>query len=194
MISARIECSAKTLKELGLHKEPVSYGTPGVEPFFSWYAHLFHLDRKKCLLFVNCLTRYPVVALYLSRKEIRYLNAILGESLKPQLAREGVPDGTTMKFLEHLYRPEITKSNNRSIIGTAVDYQRQLFSQLDNPHWTDKLQTQTDISLLLARTPILVMKEDSFPYSVFKKQLAERYGETGNFPRAPFESQLRVLH
>ena len=84
-INARIECSAKTLKELGLQKEPVGYGNFEVDPFFCWYAHLIFLNRKKCLLFINALTRYPVLAVDLSRKEIRYLNAMLGESLKPQL-------------------------------------------------------------------------------------------------------------
>lgn len=109
----------------------MGYGNLEVDPFFCWYAHLFYLNRKKCLLFVNALTMYPVLAADLSRKEIHYFNAMLGESLKPQLYDEGVSEDVISKFLEHLYKPEISKSKNRSIIGTAVDYERLIRAHLE---------------------------------------------------------------
>lgn len=181
IINSRIECSAKTLKELGLSKEPVGYGKLEVDPLFSWYAHLLYLNRKKCLLFVNTLTRYPVLAIYLSRDEIRNINTILGENLRLQLYAEGVSDDVVAKFLEHLYRPEISKSKNRSIIGTAVEFERMIDTHLRYSPKNRCAKTQTDMSRRLARTPILAMKPGPFPYKVFSDQLLLRYGETGQF-------------
>jgi hypothetical protein len=181
IINARIECSAKTIKELGLNKEPLGYGNLEVDPLFCWYAHLFYLNRKKCLLFVNTLTRYPVLSVELSRKEIQNFNAVLGESLKAQLFDEGVSDEVIAKFLQHLYRPEISKSKNRSIIGTAVDYERLIRAYFEYPTDPRGPITQTQMSLRLARTPILSMRPDPFPYKVFSAQLQSRYGETGHF-------------
>lgn len=181
MINARMECSAKTLKELGLEKEPVGYGSLEVDPFFCWYAHLFYLNRKKNLLFVNSLTRYPVLAVEISRKEIHYLNAVLGESLKPQLHDEGVSDYVISRFLEHLYKPEISKSKNRSIIGTAVDYERLIRAHLEYSPAYHQGGTPTQMSLRLARTPILAMRPHPFPDQVFSAELLRRYGETGHF-------------
>jgi len=181
IINSRIECSAKTLRELGLSKQPVGYGKLEVDPFFSWYAHLLYLNRRKCLLFVNTLTRYPVLAIYLSRDEIRNANAILGENLKIQLYAEGVSGDVIAKFLEHLYQPEISKSNNRSIIGTAVEYERVMDAHLSYSPENRRAKNQTEMSLQLARTPILAMKPEPFPYKVFSDQLLKRYGETGHF-------------
>jgi len=194
IINARIECSAKTLKELGLHKEPVGYGTLEVDPFFCWYSHLTLLDCKKCLLFVNALTRYPVFVLKVSRKEIQHFNALLGESLKPQLYDEGVSDKIIHKFLEHLYQPEISKSKNRSIIGTAVDYERLIRAHLEHSPPNTQAKTQTEMSLRLARTPIVSMRPDPFPNEVFCAELFRRYGETGHFRFDPIATKPSSLH
>jgi hypothetical protein len=181
VINARIECSAKTLKELGLSKEVVTHGTLDVDPFFSWYCHFFFLNRKKCLLFVNTLTRYPVLAINLSRKEIKQLNSVLGETLRIQLLEEGVPDNVIDQLLLHLYKPEISKSKNRSVIGTAVTLEKDLRAHLQFAPYDVRAKTQIEMSLLLARTPICSMKPDPFPERCFSNELLKRYGETGHF-------------
>jgi hypothetical protein len=187
--NARIECSVKTLKELGLHKDPVGYGRIEVDPFFCWYAHLLYLNRKKCLLFVNVLTRYPVLAVNLSREDIQDFNAVLGESLKPQLRDEGVSEGAINRFLEHLFRPEISKSSNRSIIGTAVEYERMIrdYTVYSDAHHFPI--TEAQISMRLARIPILSMKPEPFSYKVFSSELKRRYGDSGRFDFDPFSKK-----
>jgi hypothetical protein len=190
-INARIECSVKTLKELGLQKEPIGYGNLDADPFFCWYSHLFYLNREKCLLFVNVLTRYPVLVVGVSRIEIRYSNALLCESLMLQLHDEGVSNEIICKFIQHLYRPEISKSKNRSIIGTSVDYERLIRAHLEYSPDHTMPQTQTQMSLRLARTPVLSMEPDAFPYKVFSGELLKRYGETGHFRFDPVAMKPR---
>lgn len=178
ILPARIECSLKTLKEIGLHKEPVGYGFAEVDPFFCWYAHLFYLDHKKCMLFINALTRYPVIALAISRKEIFHLNYLLGETLRTQLAYKNVPQEIIMKFLEHLYRPELCKSKNRSIIGTAVDYEYHIKAHLDHASEERIAKSQEQLSSIISKIPCSILKYDD-PSTAFRNELEKRYGQTG---------------
>jgi len=179
---SRIECSAKTLKELGLGKEAIGYGETEVDPFFTWYCHLFFIDRKKCLLFVNALSRYPIFRFYVNRQDIRRLNELLQETLEAAMREEGVPDTVISQVIQPLSNPNISKSKNRRIIGTAVEYQRLIFAGFEAPY--GQLGEMSDLreSLYMARTPIVAMKPDCFPYSVFREELQKRYGETGRFP------------
>lgn len=193
-MQSRIECSAKTLKELHLDRDSVEYGDANENPFFSWYCHLFYFNRKKNLLFVNVLTRYPVLAIELSRNEIQSLNVILERHLRVQLLREGVSENVTTRFLEHLASPTIAKSKNRSIIGTAVEYERLLRAYIEYSPESDPQYTQTDMSLELARTPIVAMKPEPFPYHVFSNELLKCYGESGNFKHDVHSRRQNPVH
>jgi hypothetical protein len=134
-----------------------------------------------------------VIAVELSRKEIRHFNAILGETLKVQLHDEGVSERVIIKFLAHLYQPEISKTKNRSIIGTAVDYERLIHSHVEYSPVYVQAKTQTELSIKLARTPILAMKPDPFPYKVFSAELFKRYGDTGHFDYEPIPVKPYLL-
>jgi len=187
-----MECSNKVLKELGLAKHSIGYGAVSADPFFTWYVQLFNVGEEKCLVFVNLLTRYPVIALNLTEDEIRNLNAVLGECLKLQLAAEGVSTSLVHKFLEHLYQLEISKSNNFSIIATASHLQKYLFRHLECRNSGSTALSETDVSLELARYPILNLKEgEKFPHKAFREELLKRYGTTGKFPfEVPTNSEL----
>jgi hypothetical protein len=191
---ARLECSIKVLGELGLKKEPLGYGDPAVDPFFAWYVHLFHYERKKSLVFVNCRTRYPIIAPFVTRDEIRALNIILAQHLRAALIAEGVTDAVISKFLVHLSSPEISKSNNRSVIRSSAEYERLIFAILENPYHPGGIYTQTEMSLRLARTPILTLKPNHFPYSAFSSEILRRYGETGHFRFDPIAMKPAPLH
>jgi len=166
------------LKILNIEPKKVGYGVFETDPFFTWYAHLFYYDRRKCLIFVNALTRYTVTIPGLKVDEIRQPNKLLCESLKIQLACEGVPEGIIRKFLEHLYMPELTKSKNKSIIGTAVESQRHIEFYLEG----GRIINEVEMGMKLSRIPTPVMKPDCFPHTVFKNELLSRYGQTGKFP------------
>lgn len=192
IIPSHIECSAKVLKELGIPNQKVGYGSFEVDPFFCWYAHLFYLQGKKSLLFLNSLTRYAVVALDQPRSEIRLINAVLGDNLQCILNREKVPADVIKKYVEHLYQPEITKSKNRSVIGTAVDFEFQLKCILENS-CPSELKTQADLSIELSRTPINKLPEH-FPHDFMRKELLKRYGQTGEFAHDPWQKPEETLH
>jgi hypothetical protein len=177
----QIECSAKTIKELGLPKQSLDYGDPEIDPFLSWYCHLILINRKKHLLFINTASRYPVFTDAVSRAEIKDLANVLAAAIKLQLKEEGVSDELTCGLIRDLANPKITKSNNRSIIGTAVDYERLLWGYFDPSLEPYNPPGSTVMGLILARTPILKMIPDCYPHRVFREQFRVRYGETGHF-------------
>lgn len=184
-LAAQIECSAKTMKELGISKQSIDYGNSDLDPFFCWYCHLFFMNRTKHLLFVNALSRYPVVTNEVTRKEIRNLDALLAFALTLQLQQEGVSHEVNHRITEDLASPKISKSNNRTIIGTAVEYERLLWAYLEySPHHR-RPETPTQMGLKLARTPMVKMRPEPFPYRVFSDQLLARYGDTGHFDFNP---------
>ena len=70
---SRIECSTKILKELGFRREDIVPSPTDLDPFSTWYAHLFYYQRRKCIILVNYLTRYPLLIPNLKRDQIKQL-------------------------------------------------------------------------------------------------------------------------
>ena len=90
--------------------------------------------------------------------------------------------------------PELSKSKNRSIIGTAVDFEQLTKTFLTQYEIESRDVTQTEMSLKLSRVPILVMKPESFPYRAFSEELKKRYGKTGKFAHEMPRARVETLH
>lgn len=182
---AIFHCSSKVLKELGVRNEQIENGDGVVDPFFCWYVHLFSLHRKKCLLFVNVLTRYPVFVPNVKRAEIRTLDALLATHLEVQLVDEGVSRACISSVIMPLCSSKIAKSNNRSVIGCAVEFERQIMAYLFYAQKEETPITASALSLRLARVPISSLRPSFFPYLLFRDELMSRFGETGHFTSDP---------
>jgi hypothetical protein len=183
--TSQIHCSARTLKEIGLPPKSVGYGDPETDQFFCWYCNLLYINRKKHLMFVNAATRYPLLSAEVTRTDIRSLNSVLAFSLVLQLRDEGVSHDVIHHLTSDLANPILAKSNNRSIIGTAVEYERMMWAYLAPSAHARTPETPTQMGLKLARVPIPKMRPDPFPYRVFRDQLLARYGDTGHFDFNP---------
>lgn len=181
MNTSRLECSHKTLKEMGLEKQSLEYGSPDVDRLRCWYCHLFLLENQRCLLFINCLTRYPLVRFFVAPQEFRFLSKLLQDSLVDVLREEGVNDDVLFQLYKLFDNPEIAKSKNRSIIGTAVDFEFLINSYLYNPRGNPLPAHDRLLSLKLARTPISALKPFIFPHRALQEELERRFGESGHF-------------
>ena len=190
----QIHCSARTLKELGLPPKSVDYGDPDADQFFCWYCNLIFINRKKHLIFVNMATRYPVLSEEVTRRDMRSIDAVLAFSLVLQLQDEGVAHEVIHNLTSDLAKATLAKCNNRSIIGTAVEYERMMWAYLEySPHRRSP-ETPTQMGLKLARVPIVKMRPEPFPYRVFREQLLARYGNTGHFDFDPISLKPTCLN
>ena len=48
-----IRCTLKLQKEMGFKKSDLREDEPVFSYLGSWHANLIHIDRRKCILFVN---------------------------------------------------------------------------------------------------------------------------------------------
>ena len=96
------------------------------------------------------------------------------------LKLEGVSEQVRELYCRQFQNGKYGKSSNRSVIGTAVEYERMLKDHLSYAS-TKSYTKQEDLSRYLARTPLIGPK--LWPHKAMKEALLERFGETGEFPR-----------
>jgi len=145
-------------------------------------------------MFVNTATRYPLLSDEVTRTDIRSLDAVLAFRLVLQLQDEGVSQHVIHHVTSDLANPTLAKSNNRSIIGTAVEYERMMWAYLAPSAHSQTPETPTQMGLKLARVPIPKMRPEPFPYRVFRDQLLARYGDTGHFDFNPVSLQRNCFN
>jgi hypothetical protein len=190
----QILCSTRTLKEIGVPPKSIGYGDAETDQFFCWYCNVLFINRKKHLMFVNAATRYPLLSEQVTRDDIRSLGAVLAFTLVLQLKEEGVSHDVIHKVTSDLANPTLGKSNNRSLIGTAVEHERMMWAYLEpSPHRRTP-ETPTQMGLKLARVPMLKMRPEPFPYRVFRDHLLARYGDTGHFDFNPISLKTDLFH
>ncbi len=77
-----IRCTKKLQKEMGLKKIELSQTEPKFSYLGSWHANLIHIDRKKCVLFVNDKTLFNFIVPDVSRSQIKGLSGLFRDYLE----------------------------------------------------------------------------------------------------------------
>ncbi len=84
-----------------------------------WNAHLFFIERKKCLIFVNSLTHYSVFIPAVLKKDLKQINNLFFNRLTEQLINDGVIH--QQNEIETIWKPTdlcfYKTNNNKSAIG-----------------------------------------------------------------------------
>ncbi len=91
-----IRCTQKLQKEMGLKKSDLREDEPAWSYLGSWHANVIHIDRRKCILFVNDTTLFNFIAPDVGRVQIRelgtlfrgYLQCVLGEKVSMSQRKE----------------------------------------------------------------------------------------------------------
>lgn len=95
------------------------------EPVFSylgsWHANLIHIDRRKCVLFVNDKTLFNFIAPDISRGQIRSLANLFIEFLECVLSEENISDSAIMKIMTEYERVGYAKTNSKRVLGSMND-------------------------------------------------------------------------
>ena len=116
-----LRCTGKLQKELGLKKAQLT----DIEPRFSflgpWHANLIHINRRKCVLFVNDRTLFNFLVPDVSRSEIRKLGDLFRNYLQTVVASEGISSAARARIQEEYSDVGYAKSNDRSVLGSMTD-------------------------------------------------------------------------
>lgn len=118
-----LRCTQKLLVEL---KTKPTVGGSSEDPFWCWHGNVFNIDRRKCVLLTNDLTRYAILIPALKKRDFESFGLVFGQSLFKNLLHEGIPQSQIETVLESLQIIQYEKTNNRSVIGTMNEQRHQL--------------------------------------------------------------------
>ncbi len=116
-----IRCTQKLLKEMGLKKGDLAVSEPRFSFLGSWHANLIHIDKRKCVIFVNDKTLFNFIAPDVTRAEIKNLNILFTEYLICVLSEEGIADAVKEKITEEYREINYSGTNSRSVLGSMND-------------------------------------------------------------------------
>lgn len=171
-----IRITQKLQRELGIKGTDMVEDEVSVEAFREWYAHVFILNRKKQVIFVETQTLFSFCVPNLSRKDIRKrFSEIFEKGLGKALYIEGVSGKVVSKIME-LSRGKIIfgKTKSRRTIGAMnefVKHHKFSFYYQDRPM---EVQDKYNRYMPMHGFPN-GPKDYQFPIYVFAKILKEQY-------------------
>jgi len=120
---AILRCTKKLLSEL---KENTSDSKDLFSDIISWHANLLRIDRRKCVLFTHDTTLYSFFVHGLKKPDFENVREVFRQNLLKSLIVEEIPQKQIETFLETTRDIRISKSNNRSVLGSMNDLAFQL--------------------------------------------------------------------
>ena len=117
-----IRCTQTLLKELGTPKAELVEKAQDPGLVGDWYANLFRVDRRKCILFTNARTLYAFVVLAVRKDMLRALEEFSCTLLEDNLGAEGFAERTIKLVLDAHRELEIGKTKSKSVLGSMNDY------------------------------------------------------------------------
>jgi hypothetical protein len=121
-----IHLTQKLQKEIGLKPTDLVQTDESNVPFAEWYAHVFLIDRKKHVMFVERQTLFSFTCENVSRKDLRErLPELFEKRLGKALFVEGA-SGEVIKAVMDACRGEVryAKTQNRQMIASTTEFIR----------------------------------------------------------------------
>ncbi|PJN54345.1 hypothetical protein PAEVO_10660 [Paenibacillus sp. GM2FR] len=92
-----------------------------VAPFLSWHVNIYILNKRKHIVFVNDLARLAIIIDGIRTGQLERLKDKFMLTFREYLLREGVNDTLINRYLEYCTEVVISKTNNRSVLGTMKE-------------------------------------------------------------------------
>jgi len=160
----KIHCTAKLKDFLNPLVETDSFDISEV-----WNAHLFYLNRKKCICFLNKETLYAIVLFDVLKKDLKNIKSLFVKSLIQQLYSDGIlveenEPKVRAEFAEIHFYPT---NNDRSVVGSLNDTLfrvkvSETFGEAKN--YVSKYVNATPMKAIKYQYPKEVMREKIMNY------------------------------
>ncbi|MBU0684062.1 MAG: hypothetical protein KJ864_07225 [Candidatus Omnitrophica bacterium] len=176
LIMPLIRVTQKLQKEIGIKPADLERVRETSELFTEWYAHVFLLNRRKQIIFVEPQTLFSFSISNVSRKDIRErLSTLFERGLSKALFVEGA-SGEVMSKMMNICRDGLSfsKTENRKTLGVMNEFIKQhKFAFWDNDRSTD---IQDWDNRYMPMGGFLDGSKDlEFPLEVFAKILKEKF-------------------
>ena len=113
-----IRCTQKLQTEL---KQQPADPSPDDNPLWSWHGNLFLIERRKCVLITNDLTRYAIFIPSLKQHDFESFHMVFGQHLFKNMLHENFSQQQIEAILFQVENIQYAKSNNRSVLGTMIE-------------------------------------------------------------------------
>jgi len=120
---AILRCTAKLLKELGVKPESLADQPPDL---FGWHCNLLRLNRRKYVLFTNDQTLYSFLIRWSKAPQSPDFLERFRLGLFKSLMNERIAEPQIEYFLSKHKHLTVTKTNNRSVLGSMNDLTLQV--------------------------------------------------------------------
>jgi hypothetical protein len=110
-----IRCTTKLLAEID---DSVNPTPPDPSPFGDWYGHIFSIDRRKCIIFINEPTLFVCFAAGVTKAQYRNLTQFFIDVLKSKLQTTSFTATEADCILGFHADLMIGKTINRSTMGS----------------------------------------------------------------------------
>lgn len=144
-----------------------------------WHGSLKYINRKKCIIFMNDLTRYTIFLYGIKKKDLDQLENLFIDGLVDTLRSDNFPHESIMKLVDNIESFNIIKTNNRSVGGSIMDHFKTLPYIIDFSY-AQFMEQQgiinlKEISHKLNRTPLMCSSKGFFPIDKMKEYLIDGY-------------------
>ncbi|WP_165972063.1 DUF6933 domain-containing protein [Paenibacillus piri] len=159
-----IRATKNLLKELKINPTGIDIS----DPFFSWHTNIFMLNRRKCIVFMNDLSRLSLMVTGIRSTQYKNLNDIFFKELRHYLLSEGIDERLIESYLNNGKEMIITSTNNRSVISTMneiVLVSKEIHKEFANMNDRNKWNN----------TFIYKPIDYAQPIDVFRKQLVKQF-------------------
>jgi len=116
-----IRCTKKLQKEMGLKRSDLCAEEPCFSYLGPWHANLIHIERRKCVLFVNDKTLFNFIVPDLSRAQIRELDKPFRSYLSCVLADAGISEADRARILSEYDEVGFANTDSKSVLGSMND-------------------------------------------------------------------------
>lgn len=119
---AYLQFTQKALKALGLKPVEIDASEDNIPGSLgSWHVNLLYIERKKCLLFVNNKVLISFFIAGVQKSDGTRIKELFQEHLAKLLIMLEIESSKVFKVLSEYNDLEITKTSNRSVLGTLND-------------------------------------------------------------------------
>ncbi|PGZ92153.1 hypothetical protein [Bacillus sp. AFS029533] len=140
---------------------------------FCWYANIFKIGRKKCVIVMNNVTRYCFIIYGLLKKDFTNFEELIRENIVGNFLGNEFDIEKIDSYMEQLGDAQYTATSDRSIISQMNDmiYQAEhIIHYLAEEGETISL---LQLNLDLNETPLV--KLNSYPYKLMRDALDESF-------------------
>lgn len=149
--------------ELMVRGDP-GYSQAGVR---AWHANMITIDRRKTIVLMNNLTRYPVVIYRPQPKDFSRLKELIGEAIATALRMEGVRESVINRYIADAGEIRFSKATDRSMIARMNDAVRK--TRIMSDHLDESAVIQKYFSLFAGR--LFVKAPDGEYYCTAKNMI-----------------------